>query len=97
MLLDPRFAFDEEYLPRFEWDILEEEFIHLSIKNNESESLESFSTEDIDEQVFNDFSQIDEDSMEVDLWERKTKSPAAVSQKSSDSRRELKAAYKALN
>uniref|UniRef100_A0A915NI18 HAT C-terminal dimerisation domain-containing protein n=1 Tax=Meloidogyne floridensis TaxID=298350 RepID=A0A915NI18_9BILA len=78
MLLDPRFAFDEEYLPRFEWDILEEEFIQLSIKNNESGSLESFSTEDIDEQVFNDFSQIDEDSMEVDLWERKTKSPAAA-------------------
>jgi len=33
MLLDPRFAFDEEYLPRFEWDILEEEFIQLSIKS----------------------------------------------------------------
>ena len=33
MIFDPRFAFDEEYLLKFEWDILEEEFIHLSIKS----------------------------------------------------------------
>uniref|UniRef100_A0A914KUX8 HAT C-terminal dimerisation domain-containing protein n=1 Tax=Meloidogyne incognita TaxID=6306 RepID=A0A914KUX8_MELIC len=65
MIFDPRFAFDEEYLLKFEWDILEEEFIHLSIKNNESESLESFSTEDIDEHNNKDIDE--QDSMEAEF------------------------------
>uniref|UniRef100_A0A914HKS6 HAT C-terminal dimerisation domain-containing protein n=1 Tax=Globodera rostochiensis TaxID=31243 RepID=A0A914HKS6_GLORO len=36
MLVDPRFAFDENFLLGFEWEILEDEFIHLIIREKDS-------------------------------------------------------------
>lgn len=33
MVIDPRFAYDEDYLKSYEWDILEEEIIDLLMKS----------------------------------------------------------------
>uniref|UniRef100_A0A914GSS0 HAT C-terminal dimerisation domain-containing protein n=1 Tax=Globodera rostochiensis TaxID=31243 RepID=A0A914GSS0_GLORO len=100
MLVDPRFAFDENFLLGFEWEILEDEFIHLIIREKDSVSTTTVagaSTAEFDDQEFAEvgIDPLDEDSMDIDLWARDVRSPSALSQKSTDSQRELKSAYKA--
>uniref|UniRef100_A0A914GPT8 HAT C-terminal dimerisation domain-containing protein n=1 Tax=Globodera rostochiensis TaxID=31243 RepID=A0A914GPT8_GLORO len=55
------------------------------------------STAEFDDQEFAEvgIDPLDEDSMDIDLWARDVRSPSALSQKSTDSQRELKSAYKA--
>uniref|UniRef100_A0A914HRW1 HAT C-terminal dimerisation domain-containing protein n=1 Tax=Globodera rostochiensis TaxID=31243 RepID=A0A914HRW1_GLORO len=75
MLVDPRFAFDENFLLGFEWEILEDEFIHLIIREKDSVSTTTVAearTAEFDDQEFAEvgIDPLDEDSMDIDLWAR---------------------------
>uniref|UniRef100_A0A914H718 HAT C-terminal dimerisation domain-containing protein n=1 Tax=Globodera rostochiensis TaxID=31243 RepID=A0A914H718_GLORO len=70
MLVDPRFALDENFLLGFEWEILEDEFIHLIIREKDSVSTTTVAearTAEFDDQEFAEvgIDPLDEDSMDI--------------------------------
>uniref|UniRef100_A0A914HB92 HAT C-terminal dimerisation domain-containing protein n=1 Tax=Globodera rostochiensis TaxID=31243 RepID=A0A914HB92_GLORO len=78
----------------------EDEFIHLIIREKDSASTTTVagpSAVEFDDMEFAEvgIDPLDEDSMDIDLWARDVRSPSALFQKSTDSQRELKSAYKA--
>uniref|UniRef100_A0A914H6L0 HAT C-terminal dimerisation domain-containing protein n=1 Tax=Globodera rostochiensis TaxID=31243 RepID=A0A914H6L0_GLORO len=96
MLVDPRFALDENFLLGFEWEILEDEFIHLIIRVSVQQQLPKQELQNLMIRSLLRSELILWTKIRwIFLWARDVRSPSALSQKSTDSQRELKSAYKA--
>nr|CAD2182584.1 unnamed protein product [Meloidogyne enterolobii] len=91
MLIDPRFAYSEDYLHGFEWEELEEDMIGFILKDQKDDMI----TGEMNVSYENEDYLQEEDSMDIDIWAQRTQSPSTVSQFSTDSQKEIKLSIKA--